>query len=621
MLNLFQHLIKSISYETLKQVQGDRKRLFPRPVISFLTLICIYSLILFSFLIQSAFAIELTLDDCVSMAIENNRWLKSNEMDVQAAEQDVRIASSRFLPSLKLKGNYDLRDKDDFFLVPRDTFLSGVPPSDVELSADNQETYGVAFSVEQPVFTGMRLTNSYKKSQRLNEEARFGLERKKRMLVFEVKKVFHEVLKEQLYAGILEKVLDAKKESFRVLQERNKEGYLRKEDLFIAENDLAASELEIFKTKNKTESALSNLRRLIYHQDDEKLVLKGEPSNGLLTATLQEVKEFALANREDVKMSSARTQAAGADIMIAQGDFLPQVSLEGKYMMQKETNVTRPEQWMLSLQLDWSLFEWNRTKAEVSKAKALMQKQQYEQEDLTKRIILQAEEAWRTVQEKTREVEVKEKQLKTVEYSFKQTAEKYSEGVIKMVNFLNAEAELIKAYNEYLVVINDLNIALAELEISASGMQESWFKRGDIYKPDFVVLSNIMKEAITKKEAKRPSYLNAKGVSPEKKASSEKSPDSEKRAQDTPSSSEMKHDEKVTSYALQVGAFKSQESAATFRKSLQKKVSNKKIKICRQGDFYKVRITGFDDLEQVNSMVNSGVDGLVIKTGDKACGI
>jgi len=621
MLNLFQHLIKSISYETLKQVQGDRKRLFPRPVISFLTLICIHSLILFSFLTHPASAIELTLDDCVSMAIENNRWLKSNEMDVRAAEEDVRMASSRFLPSLKLKGNYDLRDKDDFFLVPRDTFLSGVPPADAELSADNQETYGVAFIVEQPIFTGMRLTHSYKKSQRLNEEARYGLERKKRMLVFEVKKVFHEVLKEQLFTGILEKVLDAKKESFRVLQERNKEGYLRKEDLFIAENDLAASELEIFKARNKGESALSNLRRLIYCQDDENIVLKGEPVNGLFTASLQEVKEFALANREDVKMSSARTQAANADIMIAQGNFLPQVSLEGKYMMQKETNVTNPEQWMLSLQLDWSLFEWNRTKAEVSKAKALMQKQQYEHEDLTKRITLQAEEAWRTVQEKTREVEVREKQLKTAEYSLKQTAEKYSEGVIKMANFLNAEAELIKAYNEYLVVINDLNIALAELEISASGMQESWFRKGDIYKPDFVVLANIMKEAITKKEAKRPAYLNAKDVLPEKKAASEKREGLEKRVQSIPESTEVKSVEKTAAYALQVGAFKTQESATTFRKSLRKKIANKKISICQQGDFYKVRITGFHDIEEVNSLVSSGIDGLVIRTGEKACGI
>ena len=89
----------------------------------------------------------------------------------------------------------------------------------------------------------------------------------------------------------------------------------------------------------------------------------------------------------------------------------------------------------------------------------------------------------------------------------------------------------------------------------------------------------------------------------------------------TSSASEMKQDEKVASYALQVGAFKTQESALTVKKNLQKKVSNKKIKICQQGDFYKVRITGFHDIEEVNSVVSSGVDGLVIRTGEKACGI
>ncbi len=585
------------------------------------TLFFIAFIFTFSLLTHPASALELTLDDCISGALEKNRWLKSHEMDLRAAEEDVKMASSRFFPSLKLKGNYDLREKDDFFLVPRDTFLSGVPPSDVELSADNQETYGITLSIEQPVFTGMRLTHSYKKSQKLNEEARYDLERKKRLLVFEVKKVFHQVLKEQLYTGILEKILDAKKEGLRVIQERNSEGYVRKEDLFIAENDLAASELEIFKARNRAETALSNLKRLIYCRDDENLMLKGEPLNSFFIAPLQEVKEFALANREDLKMSSARAQAAGSDITIARGGFLPQLSLEGKYTMQKETNVTSPEQWMLSLQLDWSLFEWNRTKAEVSKAKALMQKQQYEHEDLTKRVVFEAEESWRAVQEKTREVDVKEKQLKTAEYSFKQTAEKYSEGTIKMVDFLDAEAELIKAYNEYLVTINDLNIALAELEISVSGMQETWFRSGEIYKPDFIALSNIMKDAISRKDTRRPAYLNAKGAPMEKKALSEKSSNIEKRTQVTSSSSAMKHDEKDTSYALQVGAFKSQESAATFKKRLQKKVSNKKIKICHQGDFYKVRITGFYDIEEAHSMVNEGFDGIVIKTGEKACGI
>ena len=32
MLNLFQHLIKSRAYETLKQIQGDKSGLFTKPL-------------------------------------------------------------------------------------------------------------------------------------------------------------------------------------------------------------------------------------------------------------------------------------------------------------------------------------------------------------------------------------------------------------------------------------------------------------------------------------------------------------------------------------------------------------------------------------------------------------
>jgi len=115
--------------------------------------------------------------------------------------------------------------------------------------------------------------------------------------------------------------------------------------------------------------------------------------------------------------------------------------------------------------------------------------------------------------------------------------------------------------------------------------------------------------------------LNAKEAPPENKASSDKKDDPDKRVQSNPESSEIKSDEKTAAYALQVGAFKTQEFAATFKKSLQKKIANKKINICRQGDFYKVRITGFHDIDEVNSTVSSGVDGLVIRTSEKACGI
>jgi hypothetical protein len=116
---------------------------------------------------------------------------------------------------------------------------------------------------------------------------------------------------------------------------------------------------------------------------------------------------------------------------------------------------------------------------------------------------------------------------------------------------------------------------------------------------------------------KLPRYVDAEAAQPDEKDSSEQQTDTERRIQGTAVSSEGK----VAVYALQVGAFKTKELAVTLCKSLEEKLSNRTITICHQGDFFKVRITGFDDIEEVNSVLKAGIDGLVIKTGHKACGI
>jgi len=81
-----------------------------------------------------------------------------------------------------------------------------------------------------------------------------------------------------------------------------------------------------------------------------------------------------------------------------------------------------------------------------------------------------------------------------------------------------------------------------------------------------------------------------------------------------------KCDKKRSVYALQVGAFRTKEAALILSKSLREKIAAKNVMICRQGDFFKVRITGFDNAEEVKSMLNAGFNGIIIKTGASACG-
>ena len=561
--------------------------------------------------VSNGHAMELTLEECITQALENNRNLKTFEMDVLASEEDIKTSRTKFLPLLHLKGNYTMLDKSDVIIFNSNLFAPGIPPEDIESSLKNRDMYGLSLSIEQPLFTGGYLTHSFMKSRILNEEARYGIERQKNLLVFEVKKAFHEALKEQLYKGILEKIIESKKEKLRVLKERHKEGYTSLEDVLILENELTGSELELYKAKNKGDFALSKLKRLMYHKNDE-LTLKGEPINGFLTASLQELEESALRNREDLKLSLARMKAAAEDIGIAKSEFYPKASLEGRYMLQKETNITRPEVWMLTGMINWALFEWGRTKSEVKKAEAVRQKLRYEYEELERMIMLEAEFAWRSCKENEKEIEIKEKRLKTAEYRFKQAIDRYTEGIIKMADLFEMEAELIKAYNEYIIAISDLDISLAHLEASTSTTEERWFSICDIYRPDFDSISKTLKELISKNNKNE---LEERHNEAKHSANMSDSDRLTKSPEDR--FAEIK-EEKVLSnptIVVQVAAFKTKHNAEKLMKNLLKKITDKKIIIHHKKGHYKVRITGFKDKAEAEDIIrNSGIkDYLIIR--------
>lgn len=535
-----------------------------------------------------ALAVELTLDDCINMALGRNSGLMAYKMDVRTTEQDVRIAKAKFLPSLKLHGHYSLFDDDDIFMFKRDVFAPGIPPNDVEFSADNQNMYGLDIVIEQPVFTGGMLTHSYRKSKLLNEETQHQAERQKKILTFQVKKTFYEVLREQLVRKTLQKVLEHKQERLRVARELRQEGYLLKDELLQMENDLETSELDLFVGKNREALALSRLIRLIYYQEDDQVTIQETPRmKQFLAASLTEVKESALRNREELMMAQAKIKASDEAVSIAQSGYYPQAYLQGSYTAQKETNVTRPEIWSLSAQMEWPLFEWGRTRSEVRKAEASRLRQQYVREDLEQNILIEVEEAWRAVRNREKEVELQESLLKTSEIKYHRALEQFHEKTIKLADLLQTESELIKSYNDYLSSIHAHAISISELELSASIINDRWFSEAEIYRPDLDIL--LQRKNVSRRRDGRP-----------------ENPASENASRDT-------NAENQPSVEIQVGALKDYSRAEKLKEKIVKKTEGKTVKIIAQEGFHKVRIEGFREKEDAQQFAErSGISNYLI---------
>ncbi|CAG0944345.1 TolC family protein [Geobacter sp.] len=453
----------------------------------------IVSVIIVIFLLgRVAGAEPLTLDECINWALQEDTGLKSVEMGAAASAEEVAVSKAGFFPSLKLKATYSLIDRPGRLTIDQGLFGTNTPPEKVDVSTNDQDFFFLNLVLDQPLFTGGRLTHTLRKSETAKDEALFHFEREREALVFQVKKNYYDVLTAQLQREVAQKILEAKKERFRVLEELYREGYVRKDEVLRQDADIALAELDVFRSDNREKLALSNLGQLIKHAGSDSLTLTGIPQSLSLVAPLREVTKFAVENRKDLKIAQTRVRGADEDIAIAKSAYYPQATLQGNYFRQKETNITRPDLWMVSASLDWTIFEWGKTSAEVRQKNAQKQRLQFAREKQEQTVALDAERAWRDVREKEESVKALEKRVKVFEYLAGQTAERYAEGAVKLVDVLEAETQLVREYKEYMIAVNDLNGAVASLELATSGAPAAWFVPQRLYAPNVKAISPII---------------------------------------------------------------------------------------------------------------------------------
>ncbi len=410
----------------------------------------------------------LMLEQCMSLAIKNNHTLRAGSSNVDAFIQEEKMSYAGFFPKVRSEAQYTLRDKEQTFTVQRNAFSPGIPPSNTVLPAGEKNMYSFTFSVEQPVFTGGYLTNSYQKAGILRKESEANLKRIRNELILKVKSLFYHILILNKMKEIKRQDILLKEENIRVAKELHKEGNVLKEDVLFIESELSRQKFELFEIENDLNIRKKELKNLIGSDYDEEILLTDELKNKRLVVDLEQSRELAYRNRTDLIQNDFMMKSAQQDIEIARSNFYPEASMIGSYTRQKETTFENPEIWSLQLLLRWNIFEWGKTQADVKRAAAKYDQFNIRQTILKKDITLDVEDKWFKVKESEQKVDVAKANLIYAQEHFRNTEMKFKENLLKTLDRLEAETNFIKKKNEYIINIYSLNKALAEFEFSVS---------------------------------------------------------------------------------------------------------------------------------------------------------
>ena len=411
-----------------------------------------------------------TLEQCVDHALENNITILQAENSLLSSKQDIISAKGNFLPSINsnLSGGASLGNIEVF-------------PGEFRDREFYSTSVGIGFS--QSVFNGFRNINLLNQSKLNLERNQFELEKFKDDISLNVANTYLNVLfnKENLELAKLQvefsefqvnqvkTLVEAGSEPNSTLIE-TKATYSRDiQNLTIAENNHDLALL-----------TLAQLLQLPYENFDVEVIEIDTPSANLMYNDIAPILNYALQNRNEIKVAERDIDLAKLGTKISKSAYLPNVTMGyGFNASANFSNLTVDDELLdqlnvnkghsINMNISIPIFNRNQTKAQVKKSKI--------QEETTNLALEQAkinlestiQRAFTDARAALKSYEAAQLSLQSQEVAFQNSQERFIIGALNSfdleqsrLRMINARSSLINAKYDFIFKTKVLDFYLGK---------------------------------------------------------------------------------------------------------------------------------------------------------------
>ena len=447
--------------------------------------------------------LKLSIEEAVRMGLEASRMLHASQMKIDAADARVREIGAQMLPSLSFTGSYT-RLSD----IPQPRFnfdlgsmfnISRVSP---QLLADpsvqktfqaigqatardpNAESMAGGFpvildnfnfraTVQYPVFTGFRMEASKAASEFTAQATAQDFAKDKLETVFAIKQAYWTLYKAQQFKRLTEETVRQAEDHVRDVQNMVKLGMLTNNDLLRLQVQLSNAKMAVIEASNGVRLANAALNNLLGKplQTEIELTttLNIETYQPSMPPEYERSIEQALNARPDVAATELRVRAAEEGVRAAKGGWLPQIAIAANYLY------ANPNQrfildgavwngtWDASVQLQWTLWNWNVTGYQTAQAEAQVAQVQDMLAQLKDGIKLEVTQNYLAFTQAKEKLAVAKQTIEQANENYRITNEKFRKGTALTSDLTDAETLQLQAKVSYVSAIIDYEIAQARL--------------------------------------------------------------------------------------------------------------------------------------------------------------
>ncbi|MEC3905786.1 TolC family protein [Tamlana sp. 2201CG12-4] len=399
-----------------------------------------------------------TIQDCVQHALENNITVKQSKNTLLINEQDVAAAKGQFLPAVSGSMGHSLTvGNAEIF-----------PGQFVDRTA-NSTSFGIG--VNQTIFDGFRLTNLYKQSKLSLETNQLELNRIRDDISLNVTNAYLNVLfnKERLETANAQ--YDFSSKLLNQVKELVEAGVQPKANIYDTEATVSSDAQAVTLAENNFNLALLTLSQLLqvpYNGFDVEIIDIDTPSVALLYNDVQPVLNYALENRNEIKIAEKNVENSKLGSEISKSGFYPTVS--GGYSFGSNafySNLIKDEADFFEqlnnqkshgfrVNVNIPIFSRFQNKTAVAKAKIQEENSLLNLEQAKLDLESNIQRAFTDAQAAFKAYEAAKKSLASQELAFENSKNRFDVGIItsfdldqSRVNLINAQSSLINAKYDF----------------------------------------------------------------------------------------------------------------------------------------------------------------------------
>lgn len=404
-------------------------------------------LLMINTVVVLAAPVELTLEDSIAKALQNNPAIKIADASRQSAESEIKVAKGGKLPTLEL-GHSAARAKT----------ISSTSASNIGNKFSNSATLGV------DLYTGGRVEGAIEQAKLNLQVADLDVERSKQQIKLDATNGYYTILQTRNTVSVDQEAVDQMAAHLQNVGAQYNVGTVAKSDVLRSQVELANNQQVLTKAQNAYEIAVSNLNNVMGLPLNTQIQIKDELSYQPYALSLEDSIDYALKNRPEAIQADYNVDVAKQSVKIAKGGKLPTVAASAtKGWADNDFPGTNDNGWSVGLSATWTPFDSGVTNAKIKQSNSSVEKSLQTAKQTKDTVQLEVRQAYLNMIEAEKRISTSQVTVDQAAEDFKISQVRYSAGVGTNIDVIDAQVALTQAKNNYIQAMYDFNTSKANL--------------------------------------------------------------------------------------------------------------------------------------------------------------